>query len=261
MNHNTYHHFENEGRSDSNIDVLLESETTSEGFPNTSNEKLSKILCSKSNPLIDSSHDALVSTLSFPLISSPQPPSKDNVSADRISPTKHKIVWSEDGINAYQELLSHTLPALRTDANDDLLPGSASVLFQLTTHVLTTAAKMTNKSCETTTKPTTKRPPKIPPDIAGALKTKTAAHSQLQKSSRLSTYSESEKVTLKSNYKREKANYQNLVRKHNLEKEVVRDQNFLHLLSKNPSQVFKTIKSQKNKKSKSIKSLKVGNKI
>ena len=165
-------------------------------------------------------------------------------------------MWSEDGINAYQKLLS-----LRIDANDDLLPGSASVLFQLTTHVLTTAAKMTNKSCETSIKPTTKRPPKIPPDIAGALKTKTAAHSQLQKSSRLSTYSESEKVTLKSNYKREKANYQNLVRKHNLEKEVVRDQNFLHLLSKNPSQVFKTIKSQKNKKSKSIKSLKVGNKI
>ena len=59
-NHHTYHHFMNHGHSDSSIDVLLESEADSEGFPNNNNEKLIKILCKKSNPLIDSSHNALI---------------------------------------------------------------------------------------------------------------------------------------------------------------------------------------------------------
>ena len=36
--HNTYHHFTNEGRSDSTIDVLLCSQFTSEGFPNDCQE-------------------------------------------------------------------------------------------------------------------------------------------------------------------------------------------------------------------------------
>ena len=120
---------------------------------------------------------------------------------------------------------------------------------------------MTIKSCELATKPSSKRPVKIPPDVAESLKIKTAAHSLLQKSSRLSSCSEPEKETLKNTYKRAKANYQNQVRKHNVEKEVVRDHKFLDLLSKNPSQVFKTIKSHKTKDSKSIKSLKVGEKI
>ena len=43
-NHHTYHHFMNSGYSDSSIDVLLESETNSEGFPNNNNEVLIKIL-------------------------------------------------------------------------------------------------------------------------------------------------------------------------------------------------------------------------
>ena len=47
-NHHTYHHFLNNGQSDSSIDVLLSSLVTSGGFPNQQLETLQTILCSKS---------------------------------------------------------------------------------------------------------------------------------------------------------------------------------------------------------------------
>ena len=72
-NHKTYHHFTNDGYSDSNIDVLIQSKFTSNGFPNSTEEELNKVLCSKTNILIDSSHDALISSVSFPLITSSMP--------------------------------------------------------------------------------------------------------------------------------------------------------------------------------------------
>ena len=53
-NHKTYHHFTKDGNSESNIDVLIQSDFSCNGFPNLSEEKLIKILFSKTNSLIDS---------------------------------------------------------------------------------------------------------------------------------------------------------------------------------------------------------------
>ena len=128
IEHPTYHHFTNDGKSDSNLDVLLSSKVSSEGYPNTSQETLLEILCGKTNCLIDSSHDALFSTVSFSCISQPSS-SSENISAPRIKSTKHKIIWSEEGITEYQELLANTLPALQDDFSGELQRGSASVLF------------------------------------------------------------------------------------------------------------------------------------
>ena len=54
LNHVTYHHFTGDGASDSSIDVLLESK-------DGSSETLSKIVCSKNSPNIDSHHDLIIS--------------------------------------------------------------------------------------------------------------------------------------------------------------------------------------------------------
>ena len=53
IGHKTYHHFVGEGKSDSAIDVLLESDRNS--------EVLSTIYCSKEDPSIDSHHDPIIS--------------------------------------------------------------------------------------------------------------------------------------------------------------------------------------------------------
>ena len=59
--HKSYHHFMNEGRSDSNIDVIMGCKVSSEGLSHLSSESLTKVICGKTNPLVDSSHDVLVS--------------------------------------------------------------------------------------------------------------------------------------------------------------------------------------------------------
>ena len=51
-NHYTYHHFTNDGQSDSSIDVILASAVTSEEFPNQSHETLLKVICGKTNSYI-----------------------------------------------------------------------------------------------------------------------------------------------------------------------------------------------------------------
>ena len=146
-NHYTYHHFTNDGQSDSSIDVILASAVTSEGFPNQSHETLLKVICGKKNSYIQSSHDAI---LSYPLLPCSSSPALDNINAPRIQSTKHKIEWSVEGIQAYQELLLHVLPGLQYDDYEDLQAGSASLLFQVTNHILTSAAKQTNKVIDLT---------------------------------------------------------------------------------------------------------------
>ena len=68
LDHRTYHHFINDGLSDSCIDVLLFSKLTSEGFPNLCEENLIKVICSKTSTYVHSSHDVILSSVSFPKI-------------------------------------------------------------------------------------------------------------------------------------------------------------------------------------------------
>ena len=147
INHNTYHHFINNGVSDSCIDAIIFSEVTSDGHPSSITESLTKILCSKTNPAIDSSHDALLSTFSLPL-QPIQEPTSDNIEAPRVHLARHKILWSEAGISEYQKLLSQSLPPLLTDYRDTTEPEVATILFKVTNNILNEAAKSTNKHVE-----------------------------------------------------------------------------------------------------------------
>ena len=261
INHLTYHHFTNGGLSDSSIDVILSSKLTSEGFPNKIQEKLVKVFCGKEDSLIDSSHDAILSCTSFPPIPNLDTIDDNLVTAPRVPSSKHKINWSEEGIIAYQELLSNTLPSLQLDTPAELYPETASILFQMTNHILTSAAKITNKSVDLTTSPKKKRM-QIPIDIQQAIKVKTAAHKTNLNVSRDPASSESEKIKANNSFKFAKAQHQNITRRHNNLQECERDSHFNELIfSKTPQQVFRTLKSQKSKDSSKIKSLTVHNKV
>ena len=52
LNHKTYHHFLNNGLSDSNIDVIMYPKVTSDGLLSSTTESLIKILCGKTNALV-----------------------------------------------------------------------------------------------------------------------------------------------------------------------------------------------------------------
>ena len=115
LNHHTYHHFMNNGLSDSSIDVLLSAEFTCGGFPNTHQESLLSVSCGKTCPWVESSHDVIISHLIIPQAIS-QVSTAGNITAPRIHIEKHKVVWSEEGISDYKNLLYHTLPSLQADS-------------------------------------------------------------------------------------------------------------------------------------------------
>ena len=255
IGHKSHHHFTNNGLSDSNIDVLLHPE---ESFDDEAAETLNKIICGKTNPLVDSTHDVLISTISLPFLSLPDV-SADNVLAPRVQHTKHKVIWSEEGIADYQHLLSKTLTNLQLDYCDVNEPEVASVLFQVTNHVLTEAAKLTNRSVELGKAPMVRKPC-IPSEISKALALKGEALKTLNIVEANSAATSSEKEIASKQLKSAKALHQNLVRKHNVSNEVKRDNELLDLLSKQPKEIFKSFRNAKSAQSSKIKSLQVGEK-
>ena len=168
IDHRTYHHFTNNGKSDSNIDVIMYPEVTSDGTPSDVIESVTKLLCSKTNPFVDSSHDVLITTFLLP-VQTQLDQVTDNIMAPKIQVSRHKIHWTEEGIEDYKDLLSSSLPVLNSEYCDVTAPESASVLFQVTNHMLSEAAKGTNKYTELGKAPKAKKP-FVPPEIKAAEK-------------------------------------------------------------------------------------------
>ena len=249
----------NNGLSDSSIDVLLSAEISSSGFFNQQFECLLDVLCSKTCPWIDSTHDLIMSSLTMDPVMPPNS-SADNITAPRVPTDKHKIIWSTEGISNYQELLQNSLQDLQSEYSGQLLSGSASVLLQATNHILTAAAKYTNEAVLlSATKKT--RKPFTPPAIKAAEKDKVLAHKHLLTVSRDLSSSDSQKEAAATTFKHTKSHLQNVVRAHQVQQETQRDLEFQDILSKEPNKIFKDIKARKLKHATAIKSLNVGNKV
>ena len=65
--------------------------------------------------------------------------------APKIPNTRQKVIWSEDGINDYENLISPVLSSLRGSWLDPSSSSSTSILLQSTYEIMSTAAKHTNK--------------------------------------------------------------------------------------------------------------------
>ena len=252
INHKTYHHFTNNGLSDSCIDVLLQPEDSDA-------ETLEKILCMKTNPLIDSSHDALISNISL-AYQDTSDKLNDIPVAPKIEHIKHKIEWSTEGIKNYQDLVLKTLPPLQQDYSDVHTPEVASVLFQVTNHILTEAAKTTNK-CIQLVKKSKPRKPFIPPEVSEALKAKTDALKSFIETESKPDATTAEIDDAKELFKKAKAAHQKIIRKHNTSKEIKRDEELHALLSKDPKDIFKTFRKAKTTDTGKLKYLQVGDKL
>ena len=103
LNHPTYHHFTGNGTRDSNLDRILFS-TQHQG-----QEKLIDILCKHDHPLVNSTHDVILTSW-LPLLVENPVEEYEKVRAPKIENTRHRIVWSDDGITAYQKIV---IPLLR----------------------------------------------------------------------------------------------------------------------------------------------------
>ena len=140
LDHPTYHHFLGNGEFDSPLDIILDS--SSQQSPAIS-EIVTEIICKNQNPLVQSHHDIIISKFSLlPAnnltvgVSNPAP----KILNDRV-----KILWTEDGISAYETAVDDNLERLRDTWCNPSSPASMSILLSSTYSLLSSAAKQTNK--------------------------------------------------------------------------------------------------------------------
>ena len=135
--HPSYHHFIGEGVFDSELDVLL--------FTNTSGVKevLLEQICKADHPLINSHHDLLISKVYLPSILTP---TLDPVPiAPKVPNLRAKILWSDSGIADYETVIGPCLDNLYSRWCNPDSPASMSILLSSTYSMLHTAAVSTNK--------------------------------------------------------------------------------------------------------------------
>ena len=138
LKHKTYHHFIGGGHFDSEIDIILHSNHIK------FDESVSKIFCRLEHPDMDSHHDAILSTVLLP-ISEHQEPPQNLVTAPRITHSRQRVVWSEEGTVLYQQEVASKLSEARLNWLSPLSKTSLSVLLFKTNDILNRAACATNK--------------------------------------------------------------------------------------------------------------------
>ena len=132
------------GISDSEIDVILSPVFGCDGTPAAAPESLIQILCCKEDPRVfGSHHDAIVSD--FPLNYLETPPPAPTSDLPTVVNTRHKVIWAEESLQEYTDLITPVLTELRKLWLDSSSPTSLSVLLSQTNNVLTSAAKATQK--------------------------------------------------------------------------------------------------------------------
>ena len=140
LGHPTHHHFQGEGASDSQLDVLLSS-----ALPQKA-ESLDNIVCGQLNPLITSHHDLILSTFKCSL--SPFFPPPQAVTAPRVEITRTRVCWEKEGQEQYEALLSSSLPILRESLCSPPSEALTSILLQCTNFALSRASEISFKTTQ-----------------------------------------------------------------------------------------------------------------
>ena len=138
--HPTYHHFVGDGSSDSHLDRIFHSESIE------TPEKLSRLHCKLSNPLIESHHDILISTVE--LEHTVREDFENNIVAPKVENTRTRVAWSEAGIEAYKALVVPKLQLIQETwfNTPNITPSIMSLGLQSTNTALVESACETNRT-------------------------------------------------------------------------------------------------------------------
>ena len=244
MKHKTYHHFLGGGEYDSEIDVILHSD-----MPGVE-EHIAAILCVHDHPQLLSHHDLVLSQCLIPARHDDSAVCDSLVRAPRIPNTRQKVIWTAEGVAAYNDSV---LPVLQSLRDTWLIPSSTvcmSVLLQLTNFTLKTGASMTNKAVSLSDKHTT-RSLSTPRPVRIAMQRLRRAHRKMK---RYNT------ENAKAAYKKEISNYRRCVKTYRLQEQKKVESKLLTILSDNPSSLYNYIRSNRNVSQTRIDKLTVQNK-
>ena len=247
--HPTYHHFV--GESQSFLDRILCSSSLSQ------HEAIKVIHCKLTDPFINSHHDMLISYWSVPSQRIPDT-SADNIVAPRTENNRHKVIWSDPGIEAYQAAVLPHLSRLQELWLTSTSRSSTSLLLEATNNVLTSSASMTNKT--------------VPLD--GSLRSNgksfTPRSIRLSQNNLLKKYKIIQKAlknddldkvkNLKEEYNGARILHRKLERAYKAEQSWSRDKSLFSICTNDPFPVFKSIKSSKRCTAGKINKLLVGDK-
>ena len=238
--HMTYHHFMGNGLFDSEIDVIILQKSS------INSEKVERILCSKTNPEIDSHHDMILSTIVIPCQNIPDQ-EELLLSAPKIPHRRQRVIWSN--IPAYQDLLSSKLGQLRSDWGDSDSIKSFSILLQVTSDILDYAAAQTNKTVPLNASAKAKKVG-IPPLI------KEASH-KLKKA-----HTESKRAPgINDTVRTARKEYRLAIRKQRHNDDLLRDTQLFSICTNNPSALYSKIRHSKRSSGGPVPYLTVGDKI
>ena len=247
IDHKTYHHFIGNGLFDSNVDVILQSASC------PTLEKVVKIHCQSESPLINSHHDAIISTVEVPfdIIEA----SENGISAPIIPNTRKKILWSDENLINYKQEISDKLLKLRSRWSNTDSVSSMSILFQMTYETLNSAAVTTNKSVNLGDPPNEKRSSGVPLQIRKSQK----KLQSLRLSWKMALQKKSPHISeIKANLDKEGLAHRRLVRQFKHHKASTRDKSLYPVLTSEPFSVFRTIKSSKSRSTTKLPFLTVG---
>ena len=136
--------------SSSNIDILAQT------IGSAHSEALVKIFCKQHFPEIDSHHYLLVPEVTFTISKEPSNKCNDLLTAPKIPNNRQKVIWSDEGIGKYQDIVETQLSEIRKRWLDPLSLTSLSVLLYSTNNILNKAAIDTNKTVTLAEKKVTK---------------------------------------------------------------------------------------------------------
>ena len=242
--HPTYHHFVGGGQYDSNIDVILYTAMDSV------TETISKIICRNDHPEISSHHDIILSEFSLPYQDQPQQ-SLGLTAAPRCTFIRNKVIWTDAGAAAYQNLVAAQLQDLRQTWLNSNSRACASIMIQNTNSILNLAANATN-SCVSLNEPKTTKMKKTPHQVRVAKRKLTTKYKNMVK-----RHSESSKRQVKTAQR----TYRQTVRRVRLQQSIKRDSKLDTILTENPKAVYSYLRSSRKTKTSNIQKLKVGEKL
>ena len=247
IHHKTYHHFVGGGLFDSNVDVILHSDSV----PGMQPEQVKNILCQKNIPDMGSHHDAIVSVLFLPQDDT-RTATDDNICAPRLDIKRRKINWTEEGTQEYAMLVATQLKKIRETWLKPDSQVAMSVLLQLTNCFLDMAASATNESRPLSTKIKSKKKIRVPKVIKEAKNKLNRAHKKLKFTENSATQGE---------YILCRKLYHQTVRNLSMQEDLDRDTKLFSIIGENPSKVFSQIRSLRNTKRSATDKLTVGNRI
>ena len=234
--HPTYHHFQGDGASDSEIDVLLFSSKEHVS------EQLLQINCKLDDFRVDSHHDVLLSVCNVPPLLLPPVDKSKNIVAPKLVNNRHKIIWSEESIEDYKSTVSTHLPRIREQWLNPSSQKSMSILIECTNMVLSESAQRFNKTVSLSSPPTM-RSAKVPPIITRSNNSlaRVSKLLRIQKKDPRFSIQQVERTSIK--FKRLKSKHQQLVRKHRMLENSKRDEKTFSVLNSASSDLFRVVRS------------------